>query len=108
MNIEFQHNYHCRVDTTTPEAIAKYLFENRFDNPTVWDYKTDNIANRLFYQEGSWLVSFQFIDWQIHDFVDWLMEERGVVRPRDRNEEDLKDLFYERVDFLYTNYIKHD
>lgn len=108
MNIKFQHDYHCRVDTTTPEAIARYLFDNRFDNPQVWDYKTDDTVNRLFYKEGSDLISFQFIDWQIYDFVDFLMEEKGILRPQDRKEEDLKDSFYEWVSFLYSNYIQHD
>ena len=108
MNIKFQHDYYRRADKTTAEEIAKYLFENRFDNPRVGDYKTDDTVNRLFYQEGSDLISFQFINWQIYEFADWLMEEKEVVRPRDRKEESLKDLFYERVDFLYTNYIPHD
>lgn len=107
MNIKFQHDYYRRADKTTAEEIAKYLFDNRFDNPRVWDYKTDDTVNRLFYQEWSNLISFQFIDWQIYEFVDWLMD-KWEERPRDRNEEDLKDLFYERVDFLYTNYIPHD
>ena len=106
MNIKFQHDYSRRVDTTTSEAIAEYLFNNRFDNPQVWDYQTDETVNRLFYQEGSWLVSFQFICWQIYEFVDWLMEI-GVLRPRERNDEELKNFFFERVDFLYTNYITH-
>ena len=107
LNIKFQHDYYRRADKTTAEEIAKYLFDNRFDNPRVWDYETDETVNRMFYQEGSGLISFQFIDWEIHDFVDWLMEEKWIERPRDKKEEDLKDLFYERVDFLYTNYITH-
>ena len=107
MNIKFQHDYYRRADKTTAEEIAKYLFDNRFDNPRVGDYKTDDTVNRLFYQEGSNLISFQFIDWQIYEFVDWLMEI-GVLRPRERNDEELKNLFYERVSFLYNNYITHD
>lgn len=107
LNIKFQHDYFRRADKTTAEEIAKYLFENRFDNPTVWDYKTDDTVNWLFYQEWSGLISFQFIEWQIYEFADWLMD-KWEERPRDRNEEDLKDLFYERVNFLYTNYIQHE
>ena len=108
MNIKFQHDYYRRADKTTSEEIAKYLFDNRFDNPRVWDYQTDDILNRMFYQEGSDLISFQFINmWETNEFADWLMD-KWEERPRDRNEEDLKDLFYERVDFLYTNYIQHD
>lgn len=107
MNIKFQHDYSRRVDTTTPEAIAEYLFNNRFDNPQVWDYQTDDIVNRLFYQEWSGLVSFQFICWQIYDFVDWLMD-KWEERPRDKDDEELKDSFYERVSFLYTKYIQHE
>lgn len=108
MNIKFQHDYYRRVDSTTPEEIAKYLFDNRFDNPRVWDYKTDDTVNRMFYQEESGLISFQFIDmWETHEFADWLAD-KWEERPRDRHEEDLKDLFYERVDFLYTNNISHE
>lgn len=108
MNIKFQHDYYRWADKTTAEEIAKYLFDNRFDNPRVGDYQTDDILNRLFYQEGSDLISFQFIDmWETYKFADFLMD-KWEERPRDKNEEDLKDLFYERVDFLYTNYIQHD
>lgn len=108
MNIKFQHDYSRWENKTTAEEIATYLFENRFDNPTVWDYKTDDTVNWLFYQEGSGLISFQFIECQIHDFVDWLMEEKGILRPRDKKDEYLKSLFYERVSFLYSNYIQND
>lgn len=108
MNIKFQHEDHCWVDSTTPYIIARYLFNNRFDNPTVWDYQTDDTVNWLFYQEGNDLISFQFMAWQIYDFVDWLMEEKEILRPRDKKEEDLEDLFYERVNFLFINYIKND
>lgn len=97
LNIKFQHDYSRRVDSTTPEDVAKYLFANRFDNPRVWDYQTDETVNRLFYQEWSDLISFQFINmWETHEFADWLME-KWEERPRDRNEEDLKDLFFEWV-----------
>lgn len=97
MNIKFTHNYSRWEDKTTAKEIAEYLFNNRFDNPTVWDYQTDDILNRMFYQEGSDLISFQFINmWETHEFADWLMD-KWEERPRDRNEEDLKDLFFERV-----------